>query len=200
MKTSPEPTLYHEGSRHWQDRFDSRRLADRIEQVLVRESLTDADREFVSRQSMCFVASVGPRGQPDVSYKGGRPGFVRVIDEHTLAWPHYDGNGMFLTLGNLRCHSAVALLFIDFEQASRLRVQGRASVDSDDALLASFEGAQLVVRIGVERVFPNCPRYIDRWQRIETSPFVPAAGCVAPTPAWKQRFRDVLPAGDAARE
>jgi uncharacterized protein len=199
MKTSPE-SPYHEGSRRWQDRFDTRRLADRLAEKLSRAALSEEDRDFIARQSMFFLATADDHGQPDVSYKGGAPGFVRALDPGTLAFPSYDGNGQFRSLGNVGVNAQVALLFIDFERPSRLRVLGRASIDPDDALAAEWPGAQLVVRVAVDLVFPNCPRYIHAMQSLGTSPYVPRAGQVAPVPAWKryEMFRDVLPAGDPA--
>ena len=194
MKTSPDEP-YHNGARHWQDRFDSRRLADRLSQKLSRAELTAEDAAFITRQPLFFLATADDQGQPDVSYKGGAPGFVSVLDAGTLAFPSYDGNGMFRSLGNLHLNQRVALLFIDFEQPQRLRVLGRASAADDDALLPRWSGAQAVVRVTVELVFPNCPRYIHRMQRLETSPYVPCAGVATPEPAWKAFtiFSDVLP-------
>ena len=186
---------YHLGARHWQDRFDSRRLADRLAERLSRTALVEQDCAFIAHQPMFFLATADDQGQPDVSYKGGEPGFVRVLDERTLAFPSYDGNGMFRSLGNLRLNAQVALLFIDFEQPQRLRLLGRASASDTDALLGDWPGAQLVVRVAVELLFPNCPRYIHRMQRLETSAYVPCAGVPTPEPAWKgfEMFSDVLP-------
>jgi uncharacterized protein len=188
--------IYHEGARRLQDRFDSRRLADRIAERLVRDALTDDDRAFIARQSMFFLATADADGRPDVSYKGGAPGFVRALDERTLAFPAYDGNGMFLSLGNLLVAPRVGLLFIDFEAPRRLRVHGRASLDEHDPLLAGFDGAIAVVRVAVEAAFPNCPRYIHPVQRLELSPHAPRPGHACPDAAWKsfEMFRDVLPA------
>jgi predicted pyridoxine 5'-phosphate oxidase superfamily flavin-nucleotide-binding protein len=204
MKTPPEApaacSLYHDGARAWQDRFDTRRLADRIEQRLVRDALDDGDRGFVERSALFFLATRDALGQPDVSYKGGRPGFVRVLDARTLAFPSYDGNGMYLSLGNISVEPRVALLFIDFERPSRLRIFGRASIDIDDPLLRDTPGAQLIVRVAVERVFPNCPRYIHPMQRLDISPYAPGDGQAPPVPAWKlsPTFCDVLPRDDPA--
>jgi uncharacterized protein len=194
MKTSPDGA-YHDGARHWQDRFDTRRLADRLEERLSRPALVPDDVRFIERQPLFFLATSDADGQPDVSYKGGAPGFVRVLDPGTLAFPSYDGNGMFRSLGNLRVNDRVGLLFIDFELPQRLRVLGRATVADSDVLQPEWPGAQLVVRIAVTRVFPNCPRYIHRMQRLETSPYVPTGECAPPEPAWKsfEMFRDVLP-------
>lgn len=192
--------VYGEASRRWQDRFDTRRLADRIAERLVTDAIDDGDRAFIERLDMLFLATVDRDGVPQCSYKGGDPGFVRVLDPTTLAFPVYDGNGMFLSVGNMEETAAVGILFIDFERPGRLRVNGRASVTDDDPLLAEWPGAKAVVRIAVERVFPNCPRYVHRLTRAERSAFVPAADGTAPVPDWKRRdwSRDVLPAGDPA--
>ena len=190
----PAP-MYHEGSRRLQDRFRSRRLADRLEQVTVHDVFDDEDRAFIEGCAMFFLATADATGRPDCSYKGGLPGFVRVLDDHTLAFPDYDGNGMFRSLGNILVNPSVALLFIDFEHPDRLRVNGTATVRFDDPLQAGFAGAQAVVRVRAERVFPNCPRYIHRLEPLEASVFAPAPGHVPPEPAWKRNpaFRDALP-------
>lgn len=193
---------YHEGMRALQDRFDTRRLADRLDETLARRAFTDEDRQFIESRPLFFLATADASGQPDCSYKGGPPGFVRVSAPDELAFPSYDGNGMFRTLGNVRVNPAVALLFIDFEKPRRLRVLGTASVAEDDALRGAFPGAQLVVRVRASRIFPNCPRYIHRMQIVGLSPYTPREGTAPPVPGWKHQpaFREVLPRDDPARE
>jgi uncharacterized protein len=192
--------LYHSGSRSLQDRFDTRRLADRIEDVKVTDVIDDRDRAFIERMDMLFIATADEQGRPNCSYKGGDPGFVRVLDEHTLAFPVYDGNGMFLSVGNLLVNAEVGLLFISFEGGRRLRLNGTAAVDPDDELAPTWPGAQLVVRVRAREVFPNCPRYIHRYELVERSRYVPAADTEPPVPEWKTRdwARDVLPTSDQA--
>jgi uncharacterized protein len=194
--------FYHEDSRRLQDEFDTRRLADRIEDVLARETLDDDDVAFVTGADMFFLATVDDQGQPQCSYKGGDPGFVKVLDPGTLAFPSYDGNGMFLSLGNLLRSPKIGMLFMDWSRPTRLRVNGIASVDENDPLLSEYERAQLVVRVQTTHVFPNCGRYIHRMELVERSRFVPRADCVPPIPSWKQAAwsRDVLAANDPARE
>ncbi len=189
------PNMYHRGARELQERFDSRRIADRLEQVTVHDTFTDGDREFIERCSMFFLATADADGYPDCSYKGGLPGFVHVVDDRTLAFPSYDGNGMFRSLGNTLVNPHVGLLFIDFEHPNRMRVSGVASLHDDPQLLEGFDGAQLVVQVRAERVFPNCPRYIHRMQLVEHSVFAPRPGHVPPVPEWKEMdvFRDYLP-------
>ena len=192
---------YHDGSRALQDRFGTRRLADRLDEKFLARGVIDADdRAFIERMDMFFLATADPEGRPDCSYKGGDPGFVRVLDERTVAFPNYDGNGMYRSLGNVLCNPHVGLLFVDFtaQRPSRLRLNGRASIADDDPLAAGYPGAQFVVRVAVREVFPNCPRYIHRMALVERSPYVPHAGERAPEPEWKRAdwARDVVPSGD----
>ncbi|MDP1848693.1 MAG: pyridoxamine 5'-phosphate oxidase family protein [Solirubrobacteraceae bacterium] len=195
---------YHEGSRELQDRFDTRRLADRIDERTAHDHIRPEDRAFIERMDMFFLATSDLGGQPQCSYKGGAPGFVRVLDEHTLAFPNYDGNGMFLSWGNALVNPQVGLLFIDFvaERPSRLRVEGTASVSHDDELLADWPEAQFVIRVQAKRVFPNCPRYIHRMALVERSAYVPRAGIATPIPEWKrgELAAGVLPEGDRAAQ
>ena len=195
-------SLYQESSRTLQDRFDTRRLADRIEQVTVRDRIDERDREFIEARDMFFIATTDADGRPTCSYKGGDPGFVRVLDERTLAFPNYDGNGMYLTMGNLLANPHVGLLFLDFEVRRRLRLEGTASIADDDPLVADYPEAQFVVRVRAERVYPNCPRYIHRYRLVERSRFVPKSECETPIPKWKteQWSADALPDRDPARD
>ena len=195
MEAPANHAAYHAGMRQLQDRFDSRRLADRLDERLGRSAFTAEDRAFIETRSMFFLASADAQGHPDCSYKGGDPGFVRITADNELAFPSYDGNGMFRSLGNVLANPAVGLLFIDFESPKRLRVNGQARIDDDDELLASFVGAQIVVRVRAERIFPNCPRYIHHTAAANPSPYVPRAGHTPPEPKWKsfEMFADVLP-------
>lgn len=194
--------LYHDGSRELQDRFDTRRLADRIEERIVHDQIDDGDRAFIEARDMFFIATTDEEGQPQSSYKGGEPGFVRVLDEKTIAFPLYDGNGMYLTAGNLMTTKKVGLLFIDFEGRKRMRLNGVASVADDDPLLAEFPEAQMIVRVTATEVFPNCPRYIHEYKLVKRSRFVPKRECETPVPQWKQSewAHDVLPENDPAND
>jgi predicted pyridoxine 5'-phosphate oxidase superfamily flavin-nucleotide-binding protein len=193
---------FNDGSRGYQDRFDTRRLADRIDERLVRDWIDDDDRAFVERCDMLFLATADAEGHPQCSYKGGEPGFVRVVDEHTVAFPNYDGNGMFLSAGNALVNPNVGLLFISFVERKRMRLNGVAEHVDDDPLLAEFPEAQFLWRVRATEVFPNCPRYIHHYRLVERSRFVPRAECETPVPAWKTRdwASDVLAADDPANE
>jgi predicted pyridoxine 5'-phosphate oxidase superfamily flavin-nucleotide-binding protein len=190
--------VYHQGMRELQDLRDTRRIADRLAEVTLRERFTEDDAAFIRRSRMFFLATADADGNPDCSYKGGVPGFVHVTGEATLEIPDYDGNGMYRSWGNVRTNPRVALLFIDFETPKRLRVNGSAQIILDPACLATHPGAVFVVRMNAERIFPNCPRYIHRMQMVEESTYAPQPGHDPPVPAWKtfEVFRDALPERD----
>jgi len=194
--------IYHPDQRSLQDRFDTRRLADRLDEDLVHAEFTEGDRAFIERLDMLFIATVDDRGRANCSYKGGAPGFVRVVDGQTLAFPNFNGNGMYLTMGNIAQTREVGLLFIDFEGQSRMRVNGTATLHPDDPLLASYPEAQFIVRVRAREIFPNCPRYIHKLKLVERSRFVPKKGVSTPVPGWKKGdwVSDTLPADDPARD
>lgn len=196
------PSMYQSGHRKLQEQFDSTRLADRLEKVKVHPTLTDADQAFIAQRDMFFLATVDEQGHPTCSYKGGDPGFVQVLDPGTLAFPCYDGNGMFLSMGNVLGNPHIGMLFIDFEKQRRLRVEGVAAISQQDPLLTAYPEAQFIVRVRLTRVYPNCPRYIHHYQLVERSRFVPHADSDTPIPDWKRSdwARDVLPVGDPARK
>lgn len=191
---------YRDSHRRLQDRFDTRRLADRLAEVAGDDLMPF--RDFIEARDMFFIATADQAGQPQCSYKGGDPGFVRVADATTLAFPLYDGNGMFLTAGNLVEHPSVGLLFIDFENGSRLRLNGDASIDPDDPLVDEYPGALFVVRVRARAVFPNCRRYVHTHADEQRSVFVPRAGVDPPVPDWKRHpwFAGTLPADDPAHD
>ena len=195
-------SMYHDAQRALQRRFDTTRLADRLEEVKVHSELSDADAQFVLARDMLFLATCDAAGQPTCSIKAGDPGFIRVLDPKTLVFPWYDGNGMFLSAGNVAATARVGLLLIDFEAQRRLRLEGEAELIEDAAVLAIYPEAQFAVRITLHRVYPNCPRYIPKYQLVERSGFIPRTGHQPPMPDWKRAdwARDVLPASDARRD
>jgi len=188
-------SMYHDGNRQLQDRFDSRRISDRVEEKLTRTRFTADDKLFIESLPYFFLATADADGRPDCSYKGGMPGFVRVTGPSELAFPDYDGNGMFKSLGNILVNPSVGILFIAMHgKAQRLRVNGEAKVSDQDPLLADTVGAQLIVRVAARVIFPNCPRYIPTMQMIEPSIYAPRPGGEAPEPAWKNfaDFKDCV--------
>ncbi len=193
--------IYGEQHRKLQDAFDTRRMADRIEAIAMKTEIGPDERAFIETRDMFFLSSVDDRGRPTVSYKGGMPGFVRVVDARTIAFPSYDGNGMYYSMGNIAGHAEVGLLFIDFERPFRLRLQGRASISQDDPLRASFKDAELVVRVALSELWMNCPRYIHRFTKVQTSRYAPREDAETPLCEWKRidMMGDVLRPHEAAR-
>jgi len=192
--------LYAESHRKLQRQFDTERLADRIEERLFHEHITPDDQAFIERMDMFFLATADSQGRPNCSYKGGDPGFIRVLDPHTLVFPNYDGNGMYLSMGNTLENPEVGLLFIDFERQKRMRLNGTARIEPADTVVPAYPEAQFVVKVHVRQVFPNCPRYIHKLQLVERSSFVPRPAVATPVPAWKRMewSCDVLPKNDPA--
>jgi len=178
--------MFHDGNRRLQDKFDSRRISDRLEEKLTRTQFTADDKAYIEGASYFFLATANAEGKPDCSYKGGMPGFVRVIGPSELAFPDYDGNGMFKSLGNILVNPNIGMLFIAMHgKPQRLRVNGKATIDDQDPLLAQTVGAQVIVRVVAQAIFPNCPRYIPTMQMVEPSVYAPRPDCDAPEPAWK---------------
>lgn len=189
---TPMTILYHEGNRRLQDEFESRNIADRLEEKLTRTRFTEEDKAFIESRPLFFLATADADGRPDCNHKGGLPGFVRITAPDELVFPDYDGNGMFKSLGNIAVNAQVGMLFIDFEKPKRLRVNGTARISRDDPLMAHTIGAQLIVRVKARAIFPNCPRYIPKMQFLEPSMYAPQAGVAFPEPAWKS-FPDFAP-------
>jgi predicted pyridoxine 5'-phosphate oxidase superfamily flavin-nucleotide-binding protein len=189
--------MYHEGNRELQTRFGSQALADRLLEKTHHTAFSESDKELVESVGFFILATADASGAPDCSFKGGAPGFVRIIAPDLLVYPDYDGNGMFKSLGNMRVNPAVGMLFISMgEKPKRLRINGTAKLCFDDPLLPQFPGGQLLVRVTPQHIFPNCPRYIPQMQQLAPSVYVPQAGCTPVEPAWKTfpEFKDVVPA------
>lgn len=189
-------TIYGEQHRLLQQEFDTTRLADRVKELIVLPEITDSHKPFIESRDMFFLTTIDHRGYPTCSYKGGAPGFVKVIDNNTIAFPSYDGNGMFLSMGNITANNKVGMLFIDFGTPHRIRVHGTATVSQQDPLIGEFHGAELLVRVTVTEIFVNCPRYIHKYGRIQNSKYTPQADCeTPPAPQWKRidAIQDVLP-------
>jgi len=193
--------IYQETHRSFQDKFDTRRIADTVEAGFIAEEISEQNQGFIESRDMFWLSTVDAGGLPTVSYKGGDSGFVKVVDNKTIAFPSYNGNGMFYSMGNISASGKVGLLFMDFEKPIRLRVQGVATIMDNDPLMSTFKEAQLVVRVSVTHVFPNCPRYVHRMEKVSASRYVPRENTDTPLAGWKRIdiLQDALPAEDKGR-
>ena len=178
--------LYGEKNRELQAEFETTALADAVDSIIVVPEMAPEHQGFIASRDMFFLTTIDHRGYPTCSYKGGNPGFVKVVDSKTLAFPSYDGNGMYLSMGNIKQNNKIGLLFIDFETPHRVRIHGTATVSKDDSLLNEYHEAELIVRVEITEVFVNCPRYIHQYARKEASKYVPQKDCQTPLAQWKR--------------
>ncbi|MCU7877758.1 MAG: pyridoxamine 5'-phosphate oxidase family protein [Candidatus Thiodiazotropha sp. (ex Lucinoma borealis)] len=193
--------MYGDKQRAFQDAFQTRKMADRLEEIIVKTEIGEVEQAFIESQPMFFLSTIDHEGQPTVSYKGGAPGFVKVVDDTTIAFPSYDGNGMFYSMGNIQETRRVGLLFIDFETPHRIRFHGEASVSKDDPLMSEYAEAELIARVSLSKMWVNCPRYVHRYELKELSHYVPGQEKKTPLAGWKRidLVQDVLPPKDEGR-
>lgn len=193
--------LFGPQHRELQDEFVSRAMADRIEMIALKTELDDVAKAFIESRDMFFLSTVDHNGRPTVSYKGGDPGFVKVVDATTIAFPSYDGNGMYYSMGNISANPEIGILFIAFDRPYRLRMQGRAELVREGPIRDLFAEADLAVRVAVSEVWINCPRYVHRYEKVKASRYVPRDGVETPLCEWKRidGVQDVLRPAEVAR-
>ena len=193
--------LYTDTHRTLQDEFGTRGLADAVEQGVVVTTISDGDAAFIESRDMFFLSTVNESGQPTVSYKGGDPGFVKVLNPTTLVFPSYDGNGMFLSMGNLAANPNIGLLFIDFESPNRKRLQGTATLERIHPMKELYPEADLIVELTLSEMWLNCPRYIHRYEKVDAAVHIPRPGMETPLAAWKRidAFQPLISEADQAR-
>ena len=184
-----------------QAQFGMEKIADRIEQLASHVEFNDDAKGFIEHSEMFFLTTINDKGQPTVSYKGGDMGFVKVLDSNTLIFPSYDGNGMFLSMGNIVGNTNIGMLFISFVLPHRIRVKGIASISQDATLLAHYKEADFVVTVKLSELWQNCPRYIPKMEKVRDSRYVPRADCDTPLAEWKRidLLQDVLPPADLTK-
>lgn len=191
--------LYDTKHLNLQEEFETQKLAGAVEKIIVHSEMSDEEKAFISSRDMFFLSTIDHQGRPSVSYKGGPKGFVKIIDDSTIVFPSYDGNGMFLSVGNIDINEKIGLLFIDFETPHRLRAYGTAKLlPKDDPLMDEYVDAQLLVKVTLTEIWKNCPRYVHKHERVETSKYVPRADVETPLPDWKRldKLQPVLPSKD----
>ena len=193
-------SLYGDAHRALHQKFDSERMAKLLEELDARE-INKSAKAFIESRDMVWLATVDREGRPQCQYKGGEPGFIKVLDSKTLVFPSYDGNGRYHSMGNIGETSKIGMLFLDFEVPNRLRLQGEATVSDDDPMIGEYHEAELIVRVTVTEIIVNCPRYMHRMQRIQSAPHVPKTGRETPFAQWKRidAIQEALPAKDKGR-
>lgn len=180
--------------RRLQEQFHTRQLADKVRLRAFRSAFTEADCAFIDNALFFFLATVDKNGRPQCSYKGGPRGFVRATGPAEITFPIFEGNGLYLSAGNIAGTGRVDLLFIDFEKQTRLRVNGMAAIDEKHPLLGRIKAAQAFVRVQVTDIHPNCPRHVHRMSLVETSVSTPTSDDQDVGKAdWGEAYADVLP-------
>lgn len=155
------------GEQVLRERFGTTVQAAKLEQRLVSSTITFLFKMYIEASDFFFLATANGKGETDCSFRGGEPGFVQVVDEQTLLFPDYAGNGLYQSLGNLLENPHIGMLFIDFEKAQRLRINGTASISFEEADLARFPGALSVAVVKVREVYTNCSRRIPKLVRVQ---------------------------------
>ncbi|MBL1096278.1 pyridoxamine 5'-phosphate oxidase family protein [Streptomyces sp. 205] len=151
--------------------------ADRFYDEQVLDHLNVRMREFIGSQEMFFLATADRHGECDSTFRAGPPGFLRVIDEHTVAYPEYRGNGVLASLGNIEENPHLGILMIDFlRYRIGLHVNGRARVVEDAEMRAAHPGlpvdpvpgrrAAVWVEVTVEEAYIHCAKHIPHLQKV----------------------------------
>ncbi|WP_216896924.1 pyridoxamine 5'-phosphate oxidase family protein [Nocardia alni] len=166
------PRKFHgsDGERELQERSGTRERADRFYDDQVLDRLNTRMIEFVRRMDMAFIATADRHGECDASFRAGRPGFLHIIDERTIAYPEYRGNGVMASLGNLLENPHVGIMLIDFSRdLIGLHINGPARIVEDDSLRTSVpdlpesqrgRSAALWVVVAIEEAYIHCRKHI----------------------------------------
>lgn len=178
--------FYGEQNRSFQDDFGTRKMADLLKEVIFNTEFDEDNKTFIESLSSFFLTTIDHQGRPTVSHKGGDAGYIKIIDKNTLIFPSYNGNGMYLSMGNLNANPQVGLLFISFETPRRVRMQGVATISKDPALMAHYKEADLVVTVKLTELWINCPRYVPKYERVRESRYTPRENIETPLAGWKQ--------------
>ena len=147
----------------------SRHAYARMEQGHGWQTGIDDDlREFIETQTTLFMATANLEGQPYIQHRGGPPGFVHVLDEHTLAFADFTGNRQYVSTGNLADNPKAQLFLMDYAQRQRVKIWGEGRVESDPALVQRLLPAGYKARAEQAIVFTvkawdaNCPQHIPQ--------------------------------------
>jgi uncharacterized protein len=133
------------------------------------DRLTDMEVEFIAARDGFYLASVGETGWPYVQFRGGAPGFLRVVDDRTIAWADFRGNRQYVSVGNVAGDDRVAMILMDYANRRRLKILGHVEVrevGADEALAArlAVPGYEAVVERAVVVTIAgfdwNCPQHI----------------------------------------
>ena len=170
-----------DGEHELQEKHNTASRANAFYRHQVLGYLNPLMQAFVTKQEMMFVGTADRHGEADTSFRAGLAGFIRVLDEKTLAYPEYRGNGVMSSLGNIAENPYVGLLFVDFADKIGLHVNGRARIVENDEFLrvvsasepvredippATGRGPERWVVVSVLEAYIHCSKHIPRMQKI----------------------------------
>ncbi|MEV5240869.1 pyridoxamine 5'-phosphate oxidase family protein [Streptomyces cinnamoneus] len=169
--TVDPPSFGSAGEHRLQQHLGTTDRAARFYDRQVRRHLTPEMQDFIGRRTMVFLATADSHGECDASFRAGPPGFVHVIDAHTLAYPEFRGNGVLASAGNMVENPHLGMLFVDFTHHHvGLHVNGTAHLYHDADLrrirpglptdVAPGRGPELWVHLTVEEAYIHCSKYI----------------------------------------
>ncbi|MAF83092.1 MAG: pyridoxamine 5'-phosphate oxidase [Chromatiales bacterium] len=164
----PDDKDFHAGEMAAQQRWQTIHLWDQVRRTrLLLDHIPEEFQERVHQAPFFFLATSDDHGACDCSFKGGGPGLIQIINSKQLAFPDFNGNGAFMSVGNILKNPQVGMLFIDFSDGARLRVNGRASVHDDGEVMELFPDHPRVILVEIEQVVPNCAAHVPKLVPLE---------------------------------
>ena len=162
MDRHPETEPGSWGEHELQRRYRTQERARRFYSQQVLDRLNDRMMRFIGRQEMVWIATADAHGECDCSFRAGPPGFVRVLDDRTVRYPEYRGNGVMASLGNLAENPQVGMVFLDFDQERiGLHVNGAARI-----VEAAGDGGRAAprverwVEVQVQEAYIHCRKHL----------------------------------------
>ena len=171
------------GEHEMQERLGTRQRASRFYNRQMLDRLNGDMRTFIGRQRMLFIGTADAHGECDCGIRVGDPGFVQVLDDRTLLFPDYRGNGVFASMGNILENGHAGLLFVDFEHSTiGLHVNGSASIVDNAEVVASYPMSERLraatqqrggkqaarwIRVDVEEAYIQCSKHIPMLWHVE---------------------------------
>jgi uncharacterized protein len=197
-----------QGEHSLQERLGNVKRAKAFYDNQVLDHLTPDMREFMARMQMAFIATADAHGDCDSTFRAGPPGFVRVLDEKTVMWPEYKGNGVMASLGNITDNGHVGVLFVDFfETAVGLHVNGRARIVENEAVEVFAELFDRLPFATPAHEAPETKKTPERWvvvqideAYIHCSKHIPMLEWAGEDAAGSRRAGDVFKAKDGPRD
>src|SRR5258708_7001208 len=189
---TPEPVALpgSNGEHELQEKCNTSPRANAFYRNQVLSYLNPLMQAFVTKQKLMFVGTADRHGEADTSFRAGLAGFIRVLDEKTLAYPEYRGNGVMSSLGNISENPHVGLLFVDFTDRIGLHVNGRARIVENDEFLRVASASEPAR----EDIPPATGRGPERWVVVSVlQPYLHCSNPIPPLPTLSHHIHSPTP-------